>query len=214
MAFGLRIALALVFLAGWTGATPCASGDEETVPVVAKLTRKLYGPSPHGSSIESVRVGIYLRRSDGSAYERTIPQSGISPDASDEAWLWLASEHKLYRIEYGVRRAVRMPPPADLLRFPYSLPSQQPVGRDGAPVEPIGRKVVSGLECEGFRRLPEGNEGETLYWLSPALSSLPLLSRSPEGDRHQVVIRMEDVEVGKEPDPRFFEIPAGFEVVE
>lgn len=214
MAHGLRIALVLGFFAAWTSATPCAPSDGEMVPVVAKLTRKLYGPSPHGSTVESVRVGIYLRRSDGSAYERTVPQSGISPEASDEAWLWLAREQKLYRIDYGARRAQRMPPPTDGLRFPYSLVSQQRFGRNGSPVEPIGRKVVAGLDCEGFRLLPEGNEGETLYWLSPALNSLPLLSRSPEGDRHQVVVRMEDVEAGKEPDPRFFEIPAGFEVVE
>jgi hypothetical protein len=208
---GLKIVLLAGILSGALCALETAADEGEVVPVVSIITRKVYRLSPHGSNVESTRVGIYLRRSDGSAFERTIPQSGAPPEGNDEAWLWLAREAKLYRLDYQARRAVRMPMPADPLRFPYSAPA---LPGSGSADERIGRKVVAGLDCEGYRRPPEGNTREALYWLAPALNSLPLLSRSPGGEGRERVVRLEDVEVGREPDASFFELPEGFEVIE
>lgn len=188
-----------------------APEQAEVVPIVARMTRKVYRLSPHGSTVESARVGIFLRRSDGSAFERTIPQSGAAAAGDDEAWLWLAREGKLYRLEFAARRAVRIERPSDGLRFPYSA---SVLSASQSSDEPIGHRVVAGLDCEGYRRPAQGGRREALYWLAPTLNSLPLLSRSPGEEGREVVVRIEDIEMDREPDAKFFEIPEDFVRVE
>ena len=80
----------------------------------------------------------------------------------------------------------------------------------------LGKKVVSGIECEGYKLHDPQREGKFLgeVWYAPALNFEPVKSEYslPGGLKTSTVI--EDIQVGKEPDPQLFRIPEDFQFLQ
>jgi len=80
----------------------------------------------------------------------------------------------------------------------------------------LGKKVVSGVECEGYKLHDPQREGKFLgeVWYAPGLNFEPVRSEHsfPDGQKTSTVIQ--DIQVGKEPDPQLFSIPEDFQFLQ
>jgi hypothetical protein len=59
-----------------------------------------------------------------------------------------------------------------------------------------------------------GSDEYVETWVAPSLNFFPVLARMHPAPGVEVVILLEDIRAGEEPDGRFFRIPEGFTLVE
>jgi hypothetical protein len=80
----------------------------------------------------------------------------------------------------------------------------------------LGKKAVSGVECEGYKLHDPQREGKFLgeVWYAPALNFERVRSEHsfPGGGKTSSV--MQDIQVGKEPEPQLFRIPEDFQFLQ
>lgn len=78
----------------------------------------------------------------------------------------------------------------------------------------LGKLVISGIECEGYRvPAPHFKKHFNETWYAPSLNFLVIRSSGYNTQKQQVETLLEDLRTGIEPDPNFFRLPSGFREV-
>ncbi len=79
--------------------------------------------------------------------------------------------------------------------------------------ESLGKQVISGVECEGYRApVPKFKKHFTETWYAPSLNFLPVKMSGYTLDKDTVESVLENIQVGP-PDPSLFRPPQGFREV-
>lgn len=84
--------------------------------------------------------------------------------------------------------------------------------------KPLGRKVISRIDCEGYlvqavilEGKPHTEKVNAEVWFAPALN-FARLKQHFVFDGNDTTITLNHIELGKEPDPSLFQIPAKFKI--
>jgi len=182
------------------------------VPLVAMQTARVYQGSANGKILTSETTGNYFRNRAGSVYQRDLSVLGARTDSI--AHLEDLPEGKAYEINYQSKTATvigelgiarpRQPPTAD--EFRQLFPSAQW----------IGKKVLSGVECDGYRIPPgEGGSTEGEMWVAPALNFLAVQHKIIDREHNaEILLVLEEIHAGVDPDPGSLKVPEGFAVGE
>lgn len=191
----------------------------EWVPFVAKLTQtyEVEGMPRHFTASSS---GIYVRDKLGSWFRRStfkvihgdLPLEG----ALDTAYLYERPDNKLYLINY-TRKTIQASPVKDT---DQALLGGNPVPRQTFEQNHsqdmlLGKQTISGVECEGYAIHDSRHKGKYLgeVWYAASLNYLPVETKSRYQGDQRVTTRVEDIQVGKEPDPQCFRLPDGFKMI-
>jgi hypothetical protein len=79
----------------------------------------------------------------------------------------------------------------------------------------LGKQMVSGVECEGYKLADPRHKGKYRgeAWFAPSVDFLMVRysARLPDGGTTTTLVK--DLEPGKEPDPSLFRLPEGFKLV-
>jgi hypothetical protein len=182
------------------------------IPLVAKRTARVYQDSANGMILTSESTGNYFRDRAGSVYQRDLSVLGARPDSI--AHFEDLQEGKVYEINYPSKTATvigelgmmrpRQPLTADEFREQF------------ASAQWIGKKVISGVECEGYRILPgAGGSTQGEMWVAPSLNFLPVQHKIIDREHHaEIVLVLDEIHAGVDPDPGFLKVPEGFAVGE
>lgn len=182
------------------------------VPLVAKQTVKVYQNFAGGKTLIQERTGSYLRNRAGSVYQRTL--SLLGPHGDSTAHLQDAQTGQVYRINYKSKKVT-------IIGMAGGITPRQPVAPDEfrrhyAADQWLGEKVLSGFECEGYR-IPPVNPGATEgeMWVAPSLNFLPVENKIIDPPQNgEVLVLLEDIHAGVDPDPELLRVPEGFTLVE
>lgn len=192
-----------------------AGGAMDWVPFVAKQAGKVLERKANGEvRTTQETIGIYQRNRDGSIFTRNLAVTGREPSESAGAVLQDAQTGFIYRIDFENKKAYAVKAPD------HSVP-QKPTTEDEfrrlhPPERFLGRKKVSGVECEEYS-VPAENpaDPDALMCFAPSLNFFAVQAAFPEPEYNaEVVVEFLDIEVGREPDPQLFGIPPGFEVIQ
>jgi hypothetical protein len=117
-----------------------------------------------------------------------------------------------YEIDYAARRALmRRRLPAGEAWTPPSPPTAESWAAHHLPELYLGKKVVNGIECEGWRN--SGAVGGE-QWIAPSLNySYVLITILQTGKHFEHDFSLQDIQVGEIPDPKLFKVPSNFTVV-
>jgi hypothetical protein len=211
----LYATLVVVCLACGSAAFPQAeeSITAEWVPFVAKWAQT--------NDIESVQghyaakaSGIFVRDNRGSWFRRLTTNSvrGNSPiiGYTDAAFLCDRVNHKAYLLDFSSKTITPMqmsdrdqPLSSRDFEFQHSLDKF------------LGKQIVSGVECEGYALHGSRHNGRytTEEWYAPSLNYLVVESKVHIQGDQEVEARVEEIQVGKEPDPQYFSLPKGFKMI-
>jgi hypothetical protein len=79
----------------------------------------------------------------------------------------------------------------------------------------LGKQLVSGVECIGYKLADPRHKGKYSgeEWFAPSLNFLAVRYRGRLPDGGEISSLLKDLEPGKEPDPSFFRLPEGFKRV-
>jgi hypothetical protein len=190
---------------------PCQprAAATEWVPFVAKQSAKVIQHTLTGEDkVLQETTGVYLRDRRGSIYSRGLSVVG-EPSGAGLAILDDVRTGATYRIHYAEKKVYarrrEMPQPTTEAMFRQIHPQGTS----------IGKKTVSGVECEEYSvpsKDPSGPPATMCF--APSMNFLPLEAKFPEPTQNaEVVMRLEGIEYGREPDPTLFVVPEGFEVV-
>jgi hypothetical protein len=178
-------------------------------------------------------VANQVEEDRGGAAEKRVKTQGISARDKNGSTctLWLSSDRatalvahiydRPHHITYVVdfRRKTIMRQDEGLTDKP--TPDDKPMAREDfnkrhSQDKFLGKKVVSGVECEGYKLHDPQREGKFLseVWYAPALNFEPIKSEYffPNGQR--TIMVTDDIQVGKEPDPQLFRIPEDFQFLQ
>jgi hypothetical protein len=186
----------------------CWAGSQQAVaqawvPLVGIQKQTWYTLSPAGKQLRSESEGVFMRNVDGSIYSRNQPVFGLPPGAQFPARMQDARTGIVYVINYAQKTAVPM---TELGHpSPLRIPIKPPVSPDAVP---LGKKVIAGVQCVGYR-LQTSSPGDLQeIWLAPSLNYLAVAGRiviASQKEEHD--FEMVSIEPGKQPDPRYFQLP-------
>jgi hypothetical protein len=79
----------------------------------------------------------------------------------------------------------------------------------------LGKRTISGVECEGYANDDSRHEGKHVSeaWYAPSLNYLVIKGKSRLQDGREVTTRVEEIQAGKEPNPKYFRLPKGFKMI-
>jgi hypothetical protein len=211
------ITLLVLLLAGGSGVSlgqesvPREPAPTQWVPFVAEKveeSRTDYG--------RLTVAGAYVRNKDGSEYRRrTAHSTGPLPlvGATDEGILYVRPQNVTYEIDFRRKIVIR-----HVAKHPDLGP--EPITRDEFDKQRVtddflGKQVISGVECEGYRIHHGGKKkkNDPEAWFAPSLSFLVVKSQRRTSEGFDVVASIDNLEPGKEPDPAFFRLSEGFKLV-
>ncbi len=173
---------------------------------------KVYQSFLGGRTLIQERTGSFLRNRAGSIYRRTL--SVLGPQVDSTAHLEDAKTGKVYEIDYKSKKVTtigqlsmttpRQPLTADEFR------------RQFASAQWLGKKVISEVECKGYKIPPnDGGATEGELWLAPSLNFLPVQNKIIDHLHNDaVLVTLEDIHAGLDPDPELLRVPEGFTVVD
>jgi hypothetical protein len=177
---------------------------------VAKWVQK-YELQALGGPYTTVIAGIYVRDKEGSWYRRGTARSSRLPiiGATNTALLCDRVNHKAYLLDFA-RKTIKplQVSDSDEPLSPRTFQFQRSLDKF------LGKQIVSGVECEGYAIHDPRHKGKYLseVWYAPSLNYLAIETKSrPQGDQ-RVTTRVEEIQVGKEPDPQYFRLPDGFKM--
>ena len=186
------------------------------IPFVARQTVKMVQrTAAGGTKIIQERTGIYLRDSRGSIYIRGLSIEGGSPSEVGWAVLTNATNGTHYRIDYEQKQAtgVKSQP---LGSFLLRQPMNDAQFRISHPADRfLANKIVGSVPCEEFS-VPAAspNAPGSILCFAPSLNYHVIEAVVPEPEAHaQIVMTLQDIEVGREPDPTLMVVPEGFTVI-
>ena len=171
------------------------------VPFTAKKVERLYVPSSSGNKLARESAEWVARNSDGSLFTFTSDWS--------RGFLLDARTGDTYDIDQGNKTVTwhhRLP----------STPLQPPSGEKYKHVPPersLGTRIISGIECIGIEeRKSPGDEQTTETWVAPALN-FEVVETTVLDKKIRSEVVLENIQVGRQLDPRCFRIPEGFQMV-
>lgn len=162
----------------------------------------------------SERTGIYARDANGSIYSRTMLVFGPHAGEASPAVVQDRKTGFTYKIDYTEHQAVIVSqPPSGPPGKPLLAPTDASFHLRLSPDLFVGNKVVNGVKCEGWRTAP-GSPMTGVVWHAPSLNYAGVLYKLVDSRMHvELDISLQDIQVGQAPDPRLFQVPAGFTVV-
>jgi hypothetical protein len=167
--------------------------------------------------VEFERVGFYARDGRGNSYQKyryvRTPRGLPVRGASNDVVLHDRTNHIAYSVD-PVRRSFRKegPDPSDLRAMPLTR-GEFDQARKGEKF--IGKKVISGLECEGFQtptRFSKKYVNET--WYAPSLNFMVIKATVYVNRLNRFEVLFKDFKIGTEPDPSLFRLPEGLKEVQ
>jgi len=71
------------------------------------------------------------------------------------------------------------------------------------------------VECEGYAIDDSRHKGEYVSeaWYAPSLNYLVIEGKSRLQDGREVTTRVEEIQAGKEPNPKYFRLPERFKMI-
>jgi hypothetical protein len=79
----------------------------------------------------------------------------------------------------------------------------------------LGKKVISGVECEGFEIQPGKAGGQyrrAEVWYAPSLNYVAVKFHFASPDGGDVTVTLDHIETGRPPDPALFQVPPDFRI--
>jgi len=199
-----------------------ASQAEETtapqwVPFVAKWVQRSELQAM-GGPYTAVVSGIFVRDKEGSWYRRSTATSTRLPmtGATDTAFLFDRVNHKYYLLDFARKTIKALQVGGGEQRwFGISPMSPQAFDQYRSQDKYLGKQIISGVECEGYAIHDPRHKGKYLseVWYAPSLNYLAIEAKSSIHGNQKVTSRVEEVQVGKEPDPKYLKLPQGFKVI-
>jgi hypothetical protein len=218
---GIRKVAGVILIAIWAPSpTRPASllaqdSNPHWVPFVAKLVQKISEPMPGGGSVRAAITGAYVRNSQGASFTRRVVSTHSDlpvVGALDTAFLNDRPNRTIYGIDFVNKTIKQESAPSGKPEFAVEPPSRADFDRQHAADLFLGKQQVSGVECEGYKLADPRHKGKYRGegWFAPSLSFLAVryIHRLPNG--RETTILVENLEPGKEPDPRFFILPKDF----
>ncbi len=222
----MRNYLAAAFLA-LVAAVPPAQLGTQTLPStppshwialtanIRNLNSTWVGGISTGHFEASTVYGIFVRDDSGSTYKRWLRAS--SPDLSfpDIAILIKPSMGARWEIDYDVknlrRTEIDLASDPELAPEPMTLAAFKKIHNQD---EPLGSRIISGIECVGYRvRVPHTPKmHQEQAWFAPSLNFLAVKHQESYQEGKVVSVILEDIHLGP-PDPRLFLVPLGFSIV-
>jgi hypothetical protein len=187
------------------------------VPFVAKWVQKYELQALRGP-YTTVLSGVYVRDKEGSWFRRRTVKSSRLPiiGYTDTAFLYDRANQKLYLLDFA-RKTIK----------PLQVNAKDQPESGGSPMSPqtfeqnrsqdkfLGKRIISGVECEGYAIHDPRRKGKYVseVWFAPSLNYLAIeTKRRVQGDQ-EVTARVEEIQIGKEPDPQYFRLPEGFKMI-
>jgi hypothetical protein len=190
----------------------------EWVPFVAK---RVQTNETEGWRRDTVVIsGIYVRDKQGSWYRRStarvthgdLPLAG----ALDTAYLYQRVDNKFYLIDY-TRKTIRASQvkDTDQARLGGNPMSQRTFEQYRSQDRFLGERTISGVECEGYAIHDPRHRGKYVaeVWFAPSLNYLAVETKSRYQGDQWATTHVEEIQVGKEPDPQYFRLPDGFKMI-
>jgi len=210
--------LVVICLASGTAAFSQAekSTTAEWVPFVANFVRtsetdvmaRRYTVSFSGIYVRD-KQGSWYRRSKAKVIHGNLPLVG----ALDTAYLYERADNELYLIDY-TRKTIQASQAKDTDQVPLggNPMSQQTFEQYRSQDTFLGKQTISGVECEGYAIHDARHKGKYVaeVWYAPSLNYLPVETKSRYQGDQWVTTRVEDIQIGKEPDPQYFRLPDRF----
>lgn len=188
------------------------------VPVTARVV-EWEGVEGDLGALSAVQIdGVYARDRSGMTYSRLGDSSskhatlGV-PDIANLIDRVHGDQWKIYYFEkVALRSSLDVEEHPDLAEQPMS---REVFERTHAHDRRLGRKVISRIECEGYRLRNSGSQEKynDEMWYAPGLNYLVVKSLTFGATRKVTTVTLVDIQSGKDPDPKLFQIPAGFKVL-
>jgi hypothetical protein len=186
-------------------------------PFDCTLIQDQYIDAPGGPYRIKVE-GVYARNSQGMSYNRRTA-STRSPlplvGTLDMAFFHDRPNHITYVIDFANRTIKQQSDPSGNPDFALEPPSRAVFDARHAGDLSLGKQILSGVECEGYKLADPHHNGKYNgeEWFAPSLNFLAVRYEGRPIDGRQISFVIKDLESGREPDPRFFVLPAGFKRV-
>jgi hypothetical protein len=186
------------------------------IPLSAKVTEHyLVDLYPEGTTKTDL-TGYFLRDSHGRSYTRMrITHTAIRVPLrgqTDFGILLDAPSHVIYYIDF-VKKTFRK---QELnTKVGGGVPqSREEFDKSRAGEEFLGKQVISGIDCEGYRvPVPHFKKHFNETWYAPSLNFLVVKSTVYYSMKQQTETLLEDMQAGPEPEPGLFRLPSGFREV-
>lgn len=191
----------------WAGITQPVAVAQSWVPFVGTQEQIVYRLLPTGKQAISESRGVFMRNADGSIYNRNQLVEGLPAGAEFAAMFMDAKTGKTYRINYRAKSATTLPGVSGT-----SLPMQPPTDVHPKGGVPLGEKVISGVQCIGWR-VVRSTGRTTEIWYAPSLNYLTVSATIIDTNQNEETdLVMVTLEPGRQPAPQYFEIPQDFTV--
>jgi len=195
------------------------STNNRWTPFVSRFVEE-QSPSNPNASYNLIMDGVYLRNSQGASYNRrTVRVHGGSPLALpfllDMAFLRDRASPMTYSIDYLTKTIKQAGDPPGNLDFSVGPLSRTEFDARHVGDRFLGKKTLSGVDCEGYK-VPDSHHEGTYSgeeWFAPSLDFMAVRfqGRLPSGEK--ITMMLKDIKTGKEPDPHYFVLPGGFKRV-
>lgn len=177
------------------------------VPFVAKRIDRVRVVAGTGEA-----SSYYARDSHGSLYMRVNRETHSGLIRADRgAFLYDRPHQTTYYIDFKHKVVRVRPVPANLGPEYQPEPlSRQAFDDSHSGDTLLGRLVISGVECEGYRLSKVHSKVRSFneVWYAPSLNFMPVRLEA----RHRSRL-VQDIQVGVEPDPSLFRLPTGFKLL-
>jgi hypothetical protein len=217
MARSLYVTLVLIWLVfGLAAAARAEESAKGWVPFVAKWVQKI-DQQAVGVPSTTVISGIFVRNKEGSWFKRAtiksrLPVLGGADTASLLDWV----NHKSYFINFTNKtiKPLQLKIDAEPQSGENST-SAQAFKQRHSQDKFLGKRTISGVECEGYALHDSRHKGKFVSeaWYAPSLNYMEVESRGRDQMGEMVTTQIEEIQVGKEPDPQYFRLPEGFKLV-
>jgi hypothetical protein len=207
----LLVALALITLNLSSGLT---GGSGPWVPFVAQRIASLYRVSGSGKTLIQQVSEVWMRNSQGSTYLRKTPIVSELPEVVyEKAMLSDATTGTTYMLDYAAK-TVRILGKGKAVVPPTSAAFSSNMPQDRF----LQKKTIAGVECLQWQMLSANSVdgaasepgGEMCF--APSLNFAPIESVTSDGAMESDV-EVTSIQPGQEPDPKFFQLPDGFPMV-
>jgi hypothetical protein len=215
------ILIAIGSLLAW-GCGPLLAQESSPhwVPFVARLVeeRKDDPGRQDGPLIQATVAGVFVRSSRGVSYTRRVVSTRSAlplVGALNTAFLNDRPHQITYLIDF-MNKTIRQQsdPPGDPDSAVEPISRADFDKRHAADLS-LGKQMVSGVECEGYKLADPRHKGKYRgeAWFAPTLNFLLVRYSARLSFGGTTTTLVKDLEPGKEPDPSLFRLPEGFKLV-
>jgi hypothetical protein len=204
----------LAFLLFTVGAWPGMVFSQQNatgvwVPFTANKVTRIYTLLANGEKHTDEITQFVARNGDGALYIGDIPGTpsikwlrGTLLDARTCDKYQIDYEHKSFTLHRSITPCPLRPPTGE--EYQHVPPERS-----------LGTRMIAGVQCIGIKgETSRGNDESRETWVAPFLNFEVIettILYYQKQNRIEDKIDLEDLQVGKRPDPELFRIPEGFE---